>query len=76
MRINRLFRKIKRLLSKTKKLLRKFWRLRSIFWRLLRVRESERGLKFQLMQIREAQQPTGVGDVGDGDVVTLRPQMS
>ena len=49
MRINRLFSKKKRLHSKKKRLHRKFWRL-------LRLRESERGLKFQLTQIREAQQ--------------------
>jgi len=55
LRINRLFSKIRRLFSKIKRLHRKFWRLRSIFWRLLRVRGSERGLKFQLTQIRETQ---------------------
>ena len=48
LRINRLFRIIRRLLSKKKRPHRKFWRL-------LRLRDRERGLKFQLTQIRETQ---------------------
>ena len=53
LRINRLFRIIRSLLSKKKRPHRKFWRL-------LRLRDSERGLKFQLMQISETQQPAAL----------------
>ena len=67
---------MRRLLSKKKRLHRKFWRLHSRFWRLLRLRGKRTRAEISADADQGNTADNGVGDVGDGDVVTLRPQMS